>query len=228
MIYVTGDTHGDLDRFKTKQAGRIKKNDTLIICGDFGFIWDGSKAESRALEWLAHRRYTILFVEGAHENYPMLGNYELVEYCGGMARRIADNIYMLRRGDVFTIDGKKLFAFGGGDDEEIDLMDLEEAPGLSRLPCDEETARARASLDAAGGAVDYIITYDASFKIKRFLKMESNSFNNLHAFLDEVARTYSFKKWFFGCYHMDKRVPPNYYCVYREILNAETGTEAGK
>ena len=228
MIYVTGDTHGDLERFKSKQASKLKKGDTLVICGDFGFIWDGSKTEEKTLNWLSHRRYKILFVEGAHENYLMLDKYELEDYCGGRARHIAKNIYMLRRGDVFDIEGRKLFAFGGGDDEEIDLMDLEEEPVLTRLPNDEDVARARDSLAAVNNNVDYIITYDTGFKLKSFLQMEQNSFNNLHAFLDEISRTCTFGKWFFGCYHMDKRIPPNYYGVYRSILNAQTGEEIGK
>ena len=46
MIYVTGDTHGDLSRFETGGARRLKKNDTVIVCGDFGFLWDGSPKES--------------------------------------------------------------------------------------------------------------------------------------------------------------------------------------
>ena len=43
MIYFTGDLHGDYDRFKSKELKKLKKGDTLIVCGDFGFLWDGSK-----------------------------------------------------------------------------------------------------------------------------------------------------------------------------------------
>lgn len=45
MIYLTGDLHGDLERFKSKEMKKLKKGDTLIVCGDFGFLWDGSKKE---------------------------------------------------------------------------------------------------------------------------------------------------------------------------------------
>lgn len=50
MIYVTGDVHADLGRFKGKAAKKLKKGDTLIVCGDFGFVWDGSKKEQRVLK----------------------------------------------------------------------------------------------------------------------------------------------------------------------------------
>ena len=38
MIYITGDIHGDLSRFKDKRIKKLKKGDTLIVCGDFGFM----------------------------------------------------------------------------------------------------------------------------------------------------------------------------------------------
>ena len=42
MIYVTGDTHGDIERFKSSGIHKVKKGDSIIVCGDFGFVWDGS------------------------------------------------------------------------------------------------------------------------------------------------------------------------------------------
>ena len=63
MIYVTGDMHGDLERFKTKEIRRLKKGDTLIVCGDFGFVWDGSERERKTLQWIGKRRFTTLFMK---------------------------------------------------------------------------------------------------------------------------------------------------------------------
>ena len=57
MILITGDTHGDMTRFAAKQVKTLKKNDSLIICGDFGFIWDGSNAEKHRLKQLGRKKY---------------------------------------------------------------------------------------------------------------------------------------------------------------------------
>jgi hypothetical protein len=73
--------------------------------------------------------------------------------------------------------------------------------------------------------VDYVVTYDAGFKMRGFLEMESNCFNNLHAFLNEISTNCKFSKWFFGCFHLDKRIPPFYYAVYENIYDSETGKE---
>ena len=147
MIYFTGDTHGELSRFKTAAAKNLKKDDTLIVCGDFGFVWNESKEELGNIKWLSKRKYQILFVEGAHENFEMLEKFPKVDFCGGRARKISENIYQLMRGEVFEIEGKKICAFGGGDDEELDVMDFRECPDFVRLPNEEECEHARENLE---------------------------------------------------------------------------------
>ena len=80
MIYITGDTHGEMERIK---AAKLKKHDTLIILGDFGFLWNGDKAEKKKLKWLEKRRYQLLFIDGCHENFDLLKEYPEVDYMGG-------------------------------------------------------------------------------------------------------------------------------------------------
>ena len=50
MILITGDVHGDISRFSDKKIRRLKKGDTLIVCGDMGLIWDGSDKEKKLLK----------------------------------------------------------------------------------------------------------------------------------------------------------------------------------
>ena len=45
MVYVTGDLHGDYSRFKRPEMKKLRAGDILLVCGDFGFIWDNSKQE---------------------------------------------------------------------------------------------------------------------------------------------------------------------------------------
>lgn len=51
MIYVTGDIHGGFDIHKLsskelRSAGlRIEKDDYVIVCGDFGLVWDNKPEE---------------------------------------------------------------------------------------------------------------------------------------------------------------------------------------
>ena len=85
MIYVTGDTHipVDIQKLSTKRfpaQKELTKDDYVIICGDFGGVWDvdrfkvqESPEEKNALDWLESKPFTTLFVPGNHENYDRLG-----------------------------------------------------------------------------------------------------------------------------------------------------------
>ena len=68
MVYLTADLHGDLDRLREAEK-KLRRKDTLIVLGDFGFLWSGDKAERKLLRRLGKRKYTLLFLDGAHENF---------------------------------------------------------------------------------------------------------------------------------------------------------------
>ena len=91
--YVTGDTHGSQQlgahsvdgfqhRFSTSsfpEQKKMSKADYVIICGDFGGVWDTdrlraqeSRGEKNALDWLEQKPFTTLFIPGNHENYDRL------------------------------------------------------------------------------------------------------------------------------------------------------------
>ncbi len=118
MIYITGDTHGDFTRFSAKRLRRagmeLTQDDYIIICGDFGLCWAKDKTFEYHCKNFAEKPYNILWVQGNHENYDMIGEYPLEEWHGGKARHIIrDKVILLERGQVFEIDGKTFFAFGG-------------------------------------------------------------------------------------------------------------------
>ena len=72
MVYVTGDMHGDLNRFKDPIFKKLHAGDVLIVCGDFGFIWNDSRQEKQVLKKLREKPFTIAFVDGCHENFDIL------------------------------------------------------------------------------------------------------------------------------------------------------------
>ena len=76
LIYITGDTHAEFDRLSPSKLRFMKEGDTLIVCGDFGLIWDDSKREQKIIRQLGKRKYNICFIDGTHENFSLLNNYE--------------------------------------------------------------------------------------------------------------------------------------------------------
>lgn len=220
MIYVTGDLHGDLGKFQAPALRRLGRDDVLIVCGDFGFVWNGGREEQHILRKIGKRKHQTLFVEGAHENYPQLESYPVSDYCGGKARIISGNLWHLCRGHVFTIQDKKIFAFGGADDPTIDINELADTPTLRRLPSEEDIMLANRALDLHGRAVDCIITHDCSFTLRNCL-VETTSFDHLHTFLEEISRSVKFTMWYFGRYHLDRRIPPCYRAMHLDVVPIE-------
>ena len=211
MIYITGDTHGDINIFNERRLGHLKKGDSLIITGDFGFIWDNSKEEIKSLKKLAKKKFDILFVEGAHENFERLREFEEVPFHEGTARKIADNVYCLNRGELYAIEGYVLFALGGGLPPEAD--ETESSPSL---PTDEEIEYAIVNLEEQRRSVDIIITHEAPASVKRMIDRNA-AINDLNIFLDTVMHNTRYQKWFFGSLHEDKPISDNLICVFEEV-----------
>lgn len=211
MIYITGDTHGDIEIFNERRLGHLKRGDCLIITGDFGFIWDNSKEEIKNLKKLTKKKYNILFVEGAHENFERLKDFEEVPFHEGTARKIADNIYCLNRGELYSIDGYVLFALGGGLPPEAD--ETEYSPSL---PTDEEIEYAIVNLEEQRRSVDIIITHEAPASVKRMIDRNA-SINDLNIFLDTVMHNTRYQKWYFGSLHENKPISDNLICVFDDV-----------
>jgi len=91
------------------------EGDYMIMCGDFGFLWSKDKEFTYNLNWLSALPFTILWVQGNHENYDMIAEYPTEQWNGGRVRHIVrKKIILLERGQVFDIEGKRFFASGRG------------------------------------------------------------------------------------------------------------------
>ena len=110
MIFITGDTHIPLDISKLNsdkfpQQKELTKNDYVIICGDFGGIWYGNEKDNYWLNWLEKKNFTTLFVDGNHENFAALSQYEECSWNGGKVQFIRPSVIHLMRGYVFDLEG---------------------------------------------------------------------------------------------------------------------------
>ena len=125
MIFITGDCHGNFERFNPSifpEQKEMTKEDYVIICGDFGGVWhkdEESPEETMVLDWLDSRPFTTLFVCGNHENFDRLYQYPVEDWHGGKVHKIRDSVLHLMRGQVFEIEEKKIFSFGGASSHDI-------------------------------------------------------------------------------------------------------------
>lgn len=182
-VYATGDTHGNFLRFEEQHFPEQKKmtrSDYMIICGDFGGIWNGEPQDAETLDQLEALPFTTLWVDGNHENFDEIYNYPVEEWHGGKIHRIRPHVIHLMRGQVFEIEGHTFFTMGGARSVDVwdGILDPDE-PGFElkywalrrrqavfrvkhlswweqELPSDEEYAEARRNLERVRYEVDYI------------------------------------------------------------------------
>ena len=248
MIYITGDTHSDFTRFSTDKFPKQKemtKNDYVIICGDFGGVWnyqEESTYEKHWLDWLNEKNFTTLFVDGNHENFTRLYNYPQDEWNCGKVHRIRDSILHLMRGEIYRIDGKKFFTFGGARSHDIQdgILNLDEEEKIYNyrkrraffrirdfswwdleLPTKEEMQNGINNLKKENYTVDYIISHCCPTSIQAILSYATYKKDYLTDYFQEISEKVKFKKWYFGHYHENKQIDSKYIAIYKEIVPLE-------
>ena len=111
MIFITADTHGELERLTDKSLKQIKKFDTLIVLGDFGFVWSGDKQQEKNLKKISKLPFKVLFIDGYNENFAALEQYPDTVYHGAQAKEICPGqVYYIKRGEVVEVDDMKLLS----------------------------------------------------------------------------------------------------------------------
>ena len=85
-LYVTGDIHGDCKEIlEYVRAKNLDNQDYVIVAGDFGCIWNGSKGENQRLDRISQELdgCNLAFVDGNHENFNLLDKYPVEIWNGG-------------------------------------------------------------------------------------------------------------------------------------------------
>ena len=221
MIYLTGDMHGEYARYEQKRLKHLKEGDCLMVCGDFGFLWDGSAREQAILQKIAGQRFCTLFVDGTHENFSLLRQYPVSELFGGHVQKIAPHIIHLLRGEIYTIEGHTFFTFGGGDSGDAAIRMENGTWQREEQPTKAEMAKAARQLTAEGQAVDYIVTHQPAMK-DRVLVEGFSPTTLLTAFFDAISHHVRYRRWYFGSLHKNKKLPQAY-SLFTDIVPLDVG-----
>ena len=182
--------------------------------------------EQKIIRQLGKRKYNICFIDGTHENFKLLNNYEVSEWNGGKVHKIYGNLYHLLRGQVFEIDGKTVFTMGGGESPDIDIRTDENGWSKDEIPTQEELLEGVKNLEKHNYKVDMVITHEPPTRIKGFLQLKDYDtlrVSALNAYFEELSDSCEFDKWYFGSLHTDKYISSTHIGVFKNIINAETG-----
>lgn len=247
MIYITGDIHGGLDIEKLSNkhfpAGKqLTRRDYVVICGDFGlpflstdmakpgeFIPNKYARESQRsyqywINWLNQRPFTLLWLDGNHDNHPFWYQQPVTEWNGGLVNRHpdAENVIHLKRGEYYTIDGHTFWVMGGAESHDKEYR----TPGYSwwpeEIPSYEEMLHGRDTLQAHGNTVDYILTHTMPQHLLAPVLGTYYPPERTRSYLDEIYLETTFQKWFCGHFHVDVDKPESRMQVlYQTIVKLE-------
>ena len=253
MIYMTGDTHCPFDISKLKphhfpEGQTLTKEDYVIICGDFGAVWDDMLPDLFWRDWLDSQPWTTLFVDGNHENFDLLDDYPVSYWHGGKVHFIKDSVIHLMRGQIYTIDGQTFFTFGGAASHDIpggalDRNDPEfeiklkerrrdwipyriigESWWPQELPTEQELQTGLDNLAKADFTVDYVITHccatDLQTAIVHYLNKPSKA-DVLTDYFQALEGKLHYKHWYFGHYHYYLQADEKHTVLYNDIIKLE-------
>lgn len=242
MLYVTGDLHGDADELLLR-CRPLAPGDALIVCGDLGLLWRGTRRERLRLDWLnAKLRCPVLFVDGNHENFDLLEQYPVSAWKGGLVHRIRPRLLHLMRGQVFDVAGRTIFTMGGASSHDM--------PDGVLNPRDPDFARRRRELDARGGRyrirrvswwpqelprprelaaglrslqrqdwrVDIIVTHCLPTTIQQSFGADFYAPDRLTDYLDTVRRRCEFGRWYCGHYHHERVYAGRFQVLYQSVV----------
>ncbi len=250
MIYFTGDIHAshNIDKLSKENFPEQKKmtrSDYVVICGDFGCVWDGGDHDRFWQDWLESKPFTTLFVDGNHENYDLLKAYPVQEWRGGLVQFIQPHVIHLMRGQVFDIDGKRVFTMGGAACHDLWNGVLDEAdPHFAKkldymqkrnmffrvnhyswwkeeLPSAEEMEEGLKNLEKHGFAVDYVVTHCLPDGFHLSFTEGGYTSDSLTQYLTALDEKITFGHWFCGHYHTNMMMDDNHTVLYEAIISVE-------
>ena len=221
MIYVTGDMHGEEERLYSRSMKKLSEGDTLIVCGDFGFVWDGSAKEKKILEYLGSWKYNVCFIDGTHENFDLLEKCRMTVWNGGKVHRVSGNLFHMMRGQIFTIEGYRIFTFGGGESTDREMRTEHISWWKEEMPTPAELEEGAKAIDEVDCDVDFIITHEPPSIVKSTMLLragETDSVNKLNGYFEQLNRVCKFKHWYFGSMHEDRIITNVHTAVFEDVI----------
>ena len=206
MIYLLSDLHqggeGSMQAFRD-YVESAKEEDILILLGDICLKLEEEYREFD--EYFLSIKKNIAFIDGNHENFDYLYSFPEEDWNGGKVHRLTDHIVHMKRGHIFTIEGKTFLAFGGCKSSTRWKDRGYWYP--QEEPTDEEYALLKENLEKRGNQVDYILTH----KYETGRGTQTPRLKELAEYIDGNV---DFKMWYAGHWHTDEQIDERHALVF--------------
>ena len=218
--FLKGDIHGNLfEIIDFINRFNLGKNDNIIILGDCGIAWRKDKkdlAQNIKLWNECGNGVKLYFIDGNHENFNILNSLPIENNMG----KIADNIYHLRRGQVYKFENKKILVCGGADS-------IDKYRRIENFTWWKEEAISQETIDdIPAGHYDYVLTHCCPRSIfeknRIYLStlqfLDENKINHSSEdMLEQLKNKITFDHWFFAHYHINRNLDEKFTCLFEDF-----------
>lgn len=216
MIYITGDTHGNFKHIESFcKRMDTSTDDILIILGDAGISFYGEEYDRRKKIYLNSLPITLFCIHGNHEQRPYtISSYKEKEWHEGIVyyEEEFSSILFAKDGEIFDLDGKKTIVLGGAYSIDKYFRLLRGYPWWSdEQPSMEIKQYAEQRLEEQNWKIDIVLSHTGPLKFEpreMFLEGidQSRVDKSTEIWLDYIENKLSYKKWYFGHYHTEKKI----------------------
>ena len=216
MFYLTGDTHGSFERiYEFCYQFKTTNEDVMIILGDAGINYYEGKREEELKRMLDDFPITFFCIHGNHEQRPYaIATYHEENCYGGTVyvEKKHPSLLFAKDGEVYDFDGTKAIVIGGAYSvDKFYRIARHYAWFDNEQPSNEIKESVIQKLDAIGWDIDVVLTHTTPLKyepVEVFLSMidQSTVDKSTEEWLDEIEDKLSYKKWYCGHYHTQKKI----------------------
>lgn len=217
MLYITGDTHGDMNGFRNRMKDRAPgKGDILLITGDFGFDWNRDTMR----QWLdMEKDYTVVFCDGNHENFDILKTLPETTMFGNTVGVFGNDTYRLLTGNMYEIEGLKCFVFGGAFSPDVSLRTPHVSWWPDEIPTYRQYQKALDTLKENNWKFDLFISHTTTYEKKDIFALPFNACDPTETMLHNIeqeikAHGGSWGSSWFGHFHENRNSDGKYHCRY--------------
>lgn len=222
MIYITGDTHGDMRRIVNFcKKNNLTREDVIIILGDAGINFyerdfpNGRARDNKKKEELAGLHTKIFCIHGNHEIRPQnIAGYAETTWRSGKVFVEYDypNIMFAKDGEIFDFAGLKTIVIGGAYSVDKWYRLMNKIPWFEDEQPDEETkSYVERQLEKNGWRVDVVLSHTVPYMYRptdTFIQgLDQNTVDtSTERWLQELEIKLDYKKWYAGHYHIERTV----------------------
>lgn len=215
MIYLTGDTHGNFNRFiEFTDKMKPTDKDIMIVLGDAGLNYYGDSMDDARKDFVSDFPFTTFCIHGNHEMRPTDAmGYKSKEFHGGNVRYQEEypKILFADDGEVYDFNGYSCIVIGGA-------YSIDKYYRLARgyqwfedeQPSDEIKKYVEKQLLLRNNRIDIVLSHTCPLKYEPtevfFSGIDQSKVDkSTEIWLDKIEASLDYKKWYCGHYHTSKK-----------------------